>query len=300
MKHNDLSTNFTYLVPNEQDREFGCAVNTVGFQSVKANSTYPIEGHPSGYHFDVARGRVLREYQLLYISNGQGFFSSSSVREKKIGKGNLLLLVPDEWHSYHPAPETGWNEYYIGFEGKLIDRRFEKGFLPRENTVIEVGFNAELVKHYQQAIEAAKADKRATQQYLAATVIYLIGLVCYISKNDFLEPGQVERKIVQAKVIMQENLYKSIDLEALAADLNLSYSWFRKEFKNYTGYAPAKYFQELKISKAKELLVGTSRSIKEIALLLGYGTTGYFSILFKQYTGYTPIEYRHYGRGNEL
>ena len=116
MKHNDLSTNFTYLVPNEQDREFGCAVNTVGFQSVKANSTYPIEGHPSGYHFDVARGRVLREYQLLYISNGQGFFSSSSVREKKIGKGNLLLLVPDEWHSYHPAPETGWNEYYIGFE----------------------------------------------------------------------------------------------------------------------------------------------------------------------------------------
>ncbi|MDR2131324.1 MAG: AraC family transcriptional regulator [Odoribacteraceae bacterium] len=300
MKHNDLPTNFTYLLPSDQDREFGSVVNTVGFQSIKANCAYPVQGHPSGYHFNVAQGRVLHEYQLLYISGGQGFFSSAKVRGQKIGKGNLLLLIPGEWHSYHPSPETGWNEYYIGFEGKLIDNLFEKNILPRESTVIEVGFNDDLVKHYQQAIEVAKAGKRATQQYLSGIVMYLIGMVCYISKNNFLEPGQIERKIVQAKVIMQENLYKDIDPEILAGDLNLSYSWFRKEFKNYTGYAPAKYFQELKISKAKELLLSTSQSVKEISLLLGYGSTGYFSILFKKCTGYTPLEYRHYGRGNEL
>ena len=41
--------------------------------------------------------------------------------------------------------------------------------------------------------------------------------------------------------------------------LNISYSWFRKVFKDYTGYAPAKYFQELKLRKAKQLLVGTSQ-----------------------------------------
>jgi AraC-like DNA-binding protein len=299
VKHDDLPTDFTYLVASEQDHEFGSVVNTVGFQSIKARGAYPVQGHPSGYHFNVARGRVLHEYQLLYISGGQGFFSSANTRGRKIGKGNLLLLVPGEWHSYHPDPETGWNEYYIGFEGKVIDNLFEKGILPRENTIIEVGFDDELVKHYRQALDVAKAGKCAAQQYLSGIVMYLIGLLCYISRNNGLEPGQVERKILQAKIIMQEHLYKGINLELLAGDLHLSYSWFRREFKNHTGYAPAKYFQELKIAKAKELLLGTSRSVKEIAFLLGYGSTGYFSILFKKYTGHAPLDYRHQARGND-
>jgi AraC-like DNA-binding protein len=296
MNYNDLITDFTYLIPSEQDHEFGSVVNSVGLQSIKAHTPYPVQGHPSGYHFNVAQGRVLHEYQLLYISSGQGYFSTTRVRRQKIGKGNLLLLIPGEWHTYHPDPATGWNEYYIGFEGKSIDNLFDKGILPKESTVIEIGFNDNLVKHYQQAIQLARADKRATQQYLSGIVMYLIGMVCYISKNNLSEPGQIEQKIIQAKVIMQENLYKDIDPETIACELNLSYSWFRKEFKNYTGHSPAKYFQELKISKAKELLHTTSRSVKEISFLLGYSSTGYFSVLFKKCTGLTPLEYR-YGSG---
>ena len=52
-----------------------------------------------------------------------------------------------------------------------------------------------------------------------------------------------------------------------AENLNLSYSWFRKVFKDYTGYAPAKYFQELKIKKAEDLLMRTSHSVKEISYM---------------------------------
>ena len=49
---------------------------------------------------------------------------------------------------------------------------------------------------------------------------------------------------------MNENVFKDVDPEELAMKLNISYSWFRKVFKDYTGYAPAKYFQELKLRKA--------------------------------------------------
>jgi AraC-like DNA-binding protein len=300
MKYNELPTDFTYLVASERDHEFGSVVNAVGFQSIKAKGADLVQGHPSGDHFNVTQGCLLHEYQLLYISSGRGFFYSSKTRGQKIGKGNLLLLVPGERYSYHPDPETGWNEYYIGFEGRMIDNLFEKEILPRESTIIEVGLDDELVKHYRQALELAKADKCAAQQYLSGIVMYLIGMVCYISKNTLSEPEQVEQKIVQAKVIMQENLCKNLDLEILAGEVNLSYSWFRKEFKNYTGYAPAKYLKELKIVRAKELLLGTSRPIKKIASLLGYSSTGYFSTLFKKSTGYTPLEYRYRGRGKEL
>lgn len=300
MKYNDLGLDYKYMIINEQDRKFGCYVTTVGFQSIKENTTYPVKGHPSGYYFNVEKGRILREYQLVYISKGQGFFSSQGMKNRKIEKGSLLLLTPGEWHSYAPDSETGWNEYYIGFEGKAIEEMFDNGFISKENAVIEVGVNDELVKLYQQAIEIAKADKIAMQQYLAGIVTYMLGMVLYINKNKLFEVGDVEQKIARAKIIMYENLYQDIDPEVLAEKLNLSYSWFRKEFKNYTGYAPAKYFQELKIGKAKELLVTTSMSVKEIAFQLGYSSTEHFSTLFKKRTGYTPLEYRYYGRENEI
>ena len=80
--------------------------------------------------------------------------------------------------------------------------------------------------------------------------------------------SDVDQKIEQAKIIMNENVAGNVDPEELAMRLNINYSWFRRVFKEFTGYAPAKYFQELKLRKAKQLLVGTSQSVKEILFFL--------------------------------
>ena len=80
--------------------------------------------------------------------------------------------------------------------------------------------------------------------------------------------SDVDQKIEQAKIIMNENVAGNVDPEELAMRLNINYSWFRRVFKEYTGYVPAKYFQELKLRKAKQLLVGTSQSVKEILFFL--------------------------------
>ena len=101
MSYNDFGTDFKYLIVNEQDRRFGSYVNTVGFQSIKANSAYPVKGHPSGYNFNVAKGRILREYQLIYISKGQGFFSSGDMIDRRVERGTIFLLSPGQWHSDH-------------------------------------------------------------------------------------------------------------------------------------------------------------------------------------------------------
>ena len=51
---------------------------------------------------------------------------------------------------------------------------------------------------------------------------------------------------------------------------------------SYTGYAPAKYFQELKLRKAKQLLVGTSHSVKEISFMLDYKSTEHLDVYKRQ------------------
>ena len=295
-QQDELGIEFKYLIVNDMDRKFGLWVNTVGQQSIPPDSPYPLKDHPSGYYFNADKGRILREYQLVYITRGRGLFSSDSTPEKQVCKGRLMVLFPGQWHTYRPLLQTGWNEYYIGFEGPIIDTIVRDSFLSKERQILEVGLNEELVSLFTRALEVAAADKISTQQYLSGIVLHMVGMILSISKNKVFEMSDVDQKIEQAKIIMNENVFRNVDPEELAMRLNISYSWFRKVFKDYTGYAPAKYLQELKLRKAKHLLVSTSQSVKEISFLLGYQSTEYFFSFFKKHTGLTPLEYRSFGR----
>ncbi|MDR1526927.1 MAG: AraC family transcriptional regulator [Dysgonamonadaceae bacterium] len=290
-EYNDLETRFKYLIPNDKDRKFGLWVNTVGFECIPPNSPYPLEDHPSGYFFNTQKGRILHEYQLLYITKGKGVFSSENMLEKQVGKGSLIILFPGLWHTFYSLKETGWNDYYIGFEGTVIDNLVKEGFLSNEKNLLEVGLNEELASLFARALEIAEADRMASQQQLSGIVLYMIGMILSISKND--NANSINNKIEKAKIIMNENVFKEIDPEELAAKLCVSYSNFRKTFKEYTGFAPAKYFRLLKLHKAKQLLIESSYSVKEISFMLGYESTEHFNSLFKKYFELTPLEYRH-------
>lgn len=294
--YNDTGMELKYLIVNDKDRSFELSINTVGYQSIRPNSPYPVRNHPTGYFFNAQKGRVLREYQLLYITKGQGSFASDDTPDRQVGKGHLIVLFPGQWHTYKPDTATGWNEYYIGFEGTMADQLVRNSFLTKDNQVLDIGLNEELAMLFSRALEVAEEDKTASQQYLAGIVLHMIGLVLSVSRNNVFEKDNVSEKMEQAKIIMNENLCREIDPEQLAARLNLSYSWFRKAFKDYTGYAPAKYFQELKMRKAKQLLVGSTHSVKEICFMLGYTSTEHFSNLFKKHAGITPLKYRAFGR----
>ena len=135
---NNLGLEFKYLIVNDMDRKFGLWVNTVGYQSIPPDSPYPLKEHPSGYYFNAEKGRVLREYQLVYITKGRGLFSSDSTPERQVCKGRLMVLFPGQGHTYYPLRQTGWTEYYIGFEGPAIDTIVGDAFLSQERQILEV------------------------------------------------------------------------------------------------------------------------------------------------------------------
>ncbi|MDD3788278.1 MAG: AraC family transcriptional regulator [Petrimonas sp.] len=292
MRYNDFGIDFKYLLVNEQDKKFGLTVNTVGFQPVAPHVLYPSTEHPKSYYFDPRKGRILSEYQFLYISKGRGTFTSETTKKTKITKGQLIILFPGKWHTYCPDTETGWNEYYIGFVGPVIDHTVKKGFLSDQNHILNVGVNEELVNLFSTAIKVAKEDKKGAQQYLSGIVFHILGLILYTSLSKDFEKNESYQTIERAKIIMLENIHRNVDIKEISTNLGVSYSWFRKAFKEYTGFAPAQYFQELKIRKAKELLDESAVSIKEIAYELNFSSYEYFLSFFKKRVGITPMEYR--------
>ena len=280
---------FHYLIANKADEEYGCTVSVVGSQTISPDEDYPSKEHPQGYLFDPERGRILQEYQLLYIVKGRGEFANQTT-SYDIVKGTLVLLRPGVWHSYKPSKNEGWTEYFIGFSGEMADKAIEKLFAEDEQ-IFNVGLKQEMVDLYQRAIEVAAEDRPSAQQLLCGIVMHLLGNLSYIA-HSAITADRMDQIIEQAKAIMQEKASQNIDLDMLAEQLNVSYSWFRKVFREYTGYPPAKYFMLVKLRRAQYLLVNTQESIKEIAFSLGFKSPEHFYTTFKRVMGSTPSIYR--------
>lgn len=281
---------FQYLTPSASDKDFGMIVNTVGYQHIAPREPYPLREHPFGYFFESGQGRTLHEYQLLYITQGRGSFEDAQgVRE--IRKGTLIVLRPGRWHSYHPAPQVGWTEYFIGFEGDIFAGTIERLF-GADETFFEIGINEQLVQLYHRALDATQENYPGGQQLLSGIIMHMLGLINSTNRMNSLATDRLHQAIEQAKIIMQENISREIDLKQLSDQLNMSYSWFRKIFRDYTGCPPAKYALTMRLHRARHMLANTDESIKSIAYALGFKSPEHFYATFRKQTGETPNHYR--------
>ena len=290
-----LNKQINYMVTSDEDELWGLTVTTVGHQVIEEGQEYPPENHPSEYYFNPEKGRVLNEYQLLYITNGNGIFNFGTLSKQScfITEGKMFFLMPGVWHSYQPLPNSGWNEYWIGFKGSMIDRIVNEGFFINRPPVFTIGLNERIVDLYHKAIEIANEERAGYQQALSGIVMHIIGLMYYRDKTRDFQDEELIRKMEKAKVIMRESLYKSVSPEQIANELNISYSGFRRAFREFTGTSPLKYIIELKLNEAKRLLSNTAMTVKEIAYNLNFDNPDYFPVFFKKRTGLTPMEYRN-------
>ena len=278
---------------SERDAEWGLTISTVGYEKIDPWEAYPTKGHAYGYYFNIDKGRVLDEYQLLYQPEGEGVFESAHIPETRIKPGDIFLLFPGEWHTYRPLSDKGWTSYWIGFKGKNIDDRVKAGFLSPDKPIYHVGFNNDIISIFEKAMKIADSEDPNYQQTLAGIVNYLIGQMYYLERNCELKKNSDQVDLIaKSKVMIRESLETCITIQEIAQKLGISYSSFRKLFKEYTGIAPAMYQHNLRLQLAKELLTSTDESIKEIAYRLNFGSPDYFSSKFKAKIGMKPSDFR--------
>ncbi|MDQ0920426.1 response regulator [Paenibacillus sp. V4I5] len=85
---------------------------------------------------------------------------------------------------------------------------------------------------------------------------------------------------------------KDISLTEMAQYANMSISYFSALFKRCTGRTLVQYIQEVRIEKAKQLLLETQLKNYEIAERVGFATQPYFIRVFKSSVGVSPNTFR--------
>ncbi|WP_029906930.1 AraC family transcriptional regulator [Prevotella sp. 10(H)] len=288
--------NIKYFNISLTDEAWGIVVTTVGSQLIPPNSSYPRSQHPASHIFDPKNGRVLKEYQLIYISKGGGYFESKSCKRRRIEAGTMILLFPNEWHTYEPDKNSGWYEYWVGFKGVHIDKRVKNGFFTPESPVFDLGFSSSIISLYEDIANYTLEERTGYQQIISSIVLYILGTVYYKNKNQMFTDSFAINKIDEARNIMKQEIESTISAEEIADKLGVSYSWFRKMFKQYVDVSPAQYLLNLKYLRSKELLDTTDLSITDIAYKLSFETASQFSTFFRKKEGVPPLQYRKEGR----
>jgi AraC family transcriptional regulator len=95
-----------------------------------------------------------------------------------------------------------------------------------------------------------------------------------------------------AKDYIEDNFNRNVGLEELANLTGLSRSWFARGFRGSTGVAPYSFILQIRVRRAKELLLDHKTPIATIATLVGFADQSHFTKIFRRYAGATPREWR--------
>jgi len=282
-----------YLPYSEEDEKLGMLCTTAGFARVPPGAAYPPQkkDHPAIFR-PVAVGRVLPEFQIVYITAGEGVFTSGDV-SYSVTPGSVLLILPGIKHSYHPLLETGWHEYWVGFKGAYFSGLIKEGRFSPDQVFFQIGLHDSIISLFNLIFDEIKAQRPLYQIKACAAILSLIAEVLTRDRRKE-QLNSYQKTVEKAKYLMESNVFSEIDLSSIAEQLGISTSRLNEIFKTYTSMTPYQYYIQIKIYKAESLLEQQELSVKEVAHKIGFEDQYYFSRLFKNKTGVSPSEWKNF------
>lgn len=108
--------------------------------------------------------------------------------------------------------------------------------------------------------------------------------------------GSSHPKLTQAVLLMEANIEEPLTTDEIAQHVCVSRRQLERIFKQYLNRVPSQYYLELRLNKARQLLMQTSKSIIQIGLSCGFSSGPHFSSAYRNFFGATPREDRNQRR----
>jgi AraC-like DNA-binding protein len=225
--------------------------------------------------------RVLGRFAMVYLLNGAGWYGDASGQERRIGPGDVILVDPAMPHYYEPGTGEIWDELYVVFEGELFDAWKTAGVLDTSRPVRHVPPVEYWVGRLLPVLEAhSPPDPVRTSRFLAVLTEMLFA--------EAPAGAQEAPWIEVAERLLESNLEEDTDLETVASRVGMSYETFRKRFQEATGISPGRFRMNRRLEAARDLLMQTQMTGKQVAASVGFSDEFYFYRRFKLFAGVSP------------
>jgi len=241
--------------------------------------------------------------EFSIVTSGQTHYNIKG-SHYTLEKNDVMIFNPGIHHQELITPDTVCTQLHIGIANLNIDRMSPNYMRALDGApILSVKkYNEEFTQCYNEIVKEQRLRQLGHSFVLKSLVMKLI-IILYremdrCSSPPFHQADQLisnDKKVIVQSLIDYMSYYymEDISLSYLSTVMHISPAYISKIFKEETGSSPIQYLIEIRLEKAKSLLVSSSLPIQEIAEAVGYKDAYYFSKLFKKYYDLSPSAYRN-------
>ncbi len=252
-------------------------------------------------------------FEMIYVYKG---YRTMMIENQKITLNeNDICIFDMQCAHLDLRSESDGIAVYCGFTRCQIDKYFlnnlknhqvRKFFIAKDEKTEDVRYiiaeisaetSEEILKLFGQIAEELERVREGNE-YI--TKIYLLRIINHIKSRD--EEIYVYGKKLKGSKLFQavaKYIYSNVstvDIQILCRVFHYQEDYYNRLIKKNTGLTYSEYIQEMRLDRAKNLLINTELSVKNIMEYLGYSSHTFFYRRFKEKTGFTPLEYRRHYR----
>ena len=209
--------------------------------------------------------------------------------------GHFYWLDCRKWHDYRTDPEVGnWHVLWVHFFGANAQFYYDT-FIKHSNgePVGTLPLGSPVYSLLQSLLSLDPSGSNQPEMDLkAASLLTQLITECTLAAMHLGQFSDIPQTVQDIRLYLMNNFQQKLTLDQLGAQFGMNPCYLQKQFKKYVGQSPAEYQIYLRMTRAKELMRTTRRSISEISYQIGVDNLSYFTRQFKQLEGLTPQEYR--------
>ncbi|MGT2636910.1 AraC family transcriptional regulator [Streptococcus ratti] len=228
-----------------------------------------------------------RDYHLItFISKGKGTFEiEDKVYELK--ENQLFIIPAGYWFRYTADAAIPWRYFWIGFLG------IKSNFIYQAAEKHQFVYDCEDAGHYESMIAAILDSSGDSFSSFLKINGLMYGLLGDLTEEiGILNQSSNQQLSTLARHYMDLHYHDQILMSDVADFVGVHPNYLANVFKKETGISPKQYLSNLRIKKAKELLLETKDSVSLISQSVGFTDSLSFSKFFKKETGGSPLQYR--------
>lgn len=258
-------------------------------------------------------------FELIMVTEGPVFLLIGS-EKVELRSGECLLLQPweehREWKNMTEDAGFFWVQFsaspvmaYLGAD-KSLEGKFKEDHAQRQElrTVAEYDDDPLLIprrfrplRRYEilSLFEKLIHEKELPHGYFRYRSTILLMQIIQLIADDLLHRNHIDTALPGTFLIyrnivnfLNERYCQDLSKEVLERNLTRTHEYLCQIFKKYSGISIVTYIHQLRIQRAKYLLLGSDKTIHDISQEVGFQDPYYFCRIFKRLEGMTPTQYR--------
>lgn len=244
------------------------------------------------------------EYIIHFILSGNGFYSVNGYTWS-LGPGQMFLIPPQEPIVYCADKNNPWTYVWIGFKGIRVDTLLKYCGFSKTNLVLPAPDPDEYLSCFDDLLE--HKDLNISEDiYRESVLLKLFSILVrhhdqLALKENPKPSGYSSNTYVNLAIDYINKMYmQGIGVADIADQIGISRSHLNHIFQKELTISIQKFLIDFRMHKSANLLVSTTRSVKEISNMVGYNDQLVFSKAFKKKFGMSPKNYRTYKDETEI